>query len=61
MRTIQEVMQGIYDKEQNVEINCFWDAGWHAKIGDRINGFKEDSRICDTFEEAVRWLEEKLL
>ena len=62
-RTIQQVMQEIYDKEQNVEISNFWDAGWTARIGDRTNGFvpNKASGICDTFEEAVRWLEQELL
>ena len=58
--TSDEKLTAIYDVEQNVRIQSFWDAGWTFSIGDSSNGFKVHNAF-DTFTEGVDWLYEKVI
>lgn len=33
------ILQKIYDEEQNIQINSFWDSGYQFKIGDEFSGY----------------------
>ena len=37
-----ETLQALYDSEINFEISTFWDAGFDWKLGDEMNGWKDD-------------------
>lgn len=52
-------LQLIYDSEINFSISTFWDGGFTVKLGDEVNGFIAE-RVCDTFEECVSFLIEKV-
>lgn len=56
--TLPEIMQRYYDAEQNIEISSFWDGGWDVYIGDKANGFKDQTN-CETLKDVVEWLVEK--
>lgn len=49
----------LYRMEQNIQISCFWDAGWTIKFGDETNGFQAPIQ-CDTVEdmenELRKWI-----
>ena len=47
-----EILQALYDSEINFTIGTFWDGGFDWKLGDLMNGFK-DQGCSDTFEKAV--------
>jgi hypothetical protein len=49
---MDSILQSLYDSEINFEISTFWDGGFDWKLGDRMNGYKEDGNR-DTFNEAV--------
>jgi len=51
-------LQAIYDREANIRITSFFDAGIAAEIGDDVNGGWA-YKTFDTFKEAIDWLEEK--
>lgn len=51
-------LQEIYDRERNIKLEWFWDAGVEASIGDDMNGWK-DCRVFNTVQEAIDWLYEK--
>lgn len=56
--TLEEILQLYYDSEQNIELSCFWDAGWTIKIGDSYNGFKHDDthlNLEDIKEFLLQW------
>lgn len=45
--------------EQNFEISSFWDSSIRARIGDKINGWKDEGEFPDV-ERAVIWVIEQL-
>lgn len=48
----------IYDSEINGEISWNWDAGFTAKIGDKMNGYKAEATF-ESILEAVAWMKER--
>lgn len=60
---LKAILQKYYDSEQNIEITCFWDAGWSLGIGDPANGYKFEGDF-DTLDEVedylVEWYGENL-
>ena len=50
------MLQDLYDNEINFSIAGFWDAGFHVKLGDDVNGFPAAARVA-TLEAAVQWLQ----
>jgi hypothetical protein len=53
--TDQTILQDLYDCEINFTISCFFDGGFHIRLGDVLNGFKAEAR-ADTYAEAVQKL-----
>lgn len=51
-------LQDLYDHEINFRIQCFWDGGFDAYLGDDWNGFSA-KKSFRTFEEAEKWLIEQ--
>lgn len=45
-------LQGLYDREINFRLSCFWDGGIDWELGDFMNGVK-DAGGADTVKEAV--------
>lgn len=52
------VFQDLYDSEINVQVSCFWDGGWTARIGDEANGFRAANEF-NRFGEIEGWLIQK--
>jgi hypothetical protein len=48
-------LQALYDAEVNFAIETFWDAGFKAKLGDPMNGWKAEGEFR-TLAEAADWL-----
>jgi hypothetical protein len=48
-------MQRIYDREINASIAWSWDAGFHVKLGDAINGIIAERTVM-TWDEVEGWL-----
>jgi hypothetical protein len=46
------VFQCKYDSEINFAVSCLRDGGFDVKLGDGLNGFKDE--LCDWFEAAAR-------
>jgi hypothetical protein len=51
----QTILQDLYESEINFEISCFFDGGFHIRLGDALHGFKDEAR-ADTYSEAVQRL-----
>jgi hypothetical protein len=49
---MNHLLQKLYDSEINFSISTFWDGGFDWKLGDEMNGFREEGG-ADTFDEAV--------
>ena len=47
-----DLFDWLYVNEVNFEMKTIWDGGYFIKLGDEMNGFKEEGG-GDTFEEAV--------
>lgn len=43
---MSQILKEFYVREINLEIGSFFDSGWTLKIGDHINGFREDKTWC---------------
>lgn len=56
LRSLQE----LYDSEINWSIECFWDGGFTAKLGDDMNGFESES-LLRTLREAIKWLADEAI
>lgn len=50
-----ETLQALYDSEINFAISTFWHGGCDWKLGDEMNGFKDDGN-AKTLAEAVSQL-----
>jgi hypothetical protein len=48
-------LQELYDSEINWSIECFWDGGFIAKLGDDLNGFDSEATL-NSLREAIKWL-----
>ena len=46
----------IYESEINFSICTFWDGGFTARLGDYINGFKDEAQANVSFQDAVEEL-----
>ena len=54
-RRVLDVLNALYNSETNFQISCFYDGGFRARLGDKMNGFKTDDNV-DSFEDAVNAL-----
>lgn len=52
---MHNIFQSFYDMERNFTIYCFYDAGFTLKIGDDMNGFKDENTF-KTFAELERYV-----
>jgi len=50
------VFLDLYDSEINFTISTFWDSGYKAKLGDEMNGFKDESDCLNNIQDVVREL-----
>ena len=58
MDSIQtSIFQQLYDDEINFEVSCFWDDGFHVRLGDRMNGYRAEAHVA-TWQEVEAWLRE---
>lgn len=48
-------LQALYDAEVNFAIETFWDAGFKAKLGDPMNGWRTEGEFR-SLDEAADWL-----
>ena len=52
MDSIQtSIVRRLYDAEINFEVSCFWDDGFHARLGDRMNGYRAEANVA-TWQEV---------
>jgi hypothetical protein len=42
---LETILQDLYDSEINIEISWIWDGGFNIKLGDEMNGFKDDDNV----------------
>jgi hypothetical protein len=54
----KSIPQRLYDDEINFAVSTFWDAGFEVKLGDDMNGFKDETTVR-TWAEAEAWLDAK--
>lgn len=52
---IGEVLAHLYSLEMNAGISSFWDSGWHAWLGDDMNG-RHSEADHETLRDAAAWL-----
>lgn len=45
MANLRKVLLDLYASEINVNISCFWDAGWVIKLGDEMNGYRAEASV----------------
>jgi hypothetical protein len=60
---LEQVMEGIYDAEENcsIYIGSDWDGGWRVRIGgSRHTAFVEETDVS-TLRDAAEWLHERAL
>jgi hypothetical protein len=55
--TDPSIFQQLYDAEINFEVSCFWDDGFHVRLGDRMNGYRAEAHVA-TWQEVEVWLRE---
>ncbi len=48
-----EILNDLYSSEINYQINTFWDYGYTVKIGDKLNGVKQEQAWITSFDDAV--------
>ena len=53
----KDPLKDLYDSEINWSLSTFWDGGIDVKLGDELNGFKDEANF-DTIGECVDWLVE---
>ncbi|WP_276200654.1 hypothetical protein [Chelatococcus sp. XZ-Ab1] len=41
----QSLYQELYDLEINFEVSTFWDLGFRVRLGDDMNGWKEERQV----------------
>jgi len=58
--SIEEMMRAIYDREANIIIESFWDAGYCFSIGDETNGISDCEDFFD-FRRGVEWLYDEIV
>ena len=51
------IFQQLYDDAINFEVSCFWDDGFHVRLGDRMNGYRAEAHLA-TWQEVEAWLRE---
>lgn len=56
--TLAGVPERLCQSEINFSLSSFWDGGWTVKLGDEMNGFREEASIQDYWD-ALKWLDEK--
>ncbi|CAN7663038.1 hypothetical protein LJR016_005238 [Devosia sp. LjRoot16] len=50
-----EILQMLHDSEINGSVEWFFDGIWLARIGDRLNGIKAETKVGSALE-AEAWL-----
>jgi len=56
--SLENILRSLYAQEINVLLHSLWDGGWIFKLGDPINGFKEE-RMFEDLSDGIKWLDEK--
>lgn len=56
--SLESELDWIYSQEQNVQLSCFWDAGWTLQFGDVTNGFTGVAYF-DSTAEVVEYLRQR--
>ena len=51
-----QLFKKLHESEINFEISSFWDSILTFKLGDEMNGFKDEFQT-NSFEEGLNWLE----
>ena len=54
------ILQELHDSEINFTVSCCWHGGFEVKLGDEMNGSKEEGQV-DTWAEVAPWLERAAL
>lgn len=54
---LQDALALLYQAEINAGVSSFWDAGFHAWVGDKLNGFKAEADFdVSQMDEIGEWL-----
>ena len=48
-----EVLDALHESEINCRVECFFDSGWIAQLGDELNGFSIAPVKASTFAACV--------
>jgi len=54
------ILQRLYDSEISFEVSAFYDAGFHVRLGDALNGFVAHGK-AQTWAEVEAWLRDQAL
>lgn len=49
------IIDQLYQSEINFRIETFWDGGFTVKLGDRLNGFVDETNV-ENWAQVVDWL-----
>jgi hypothetical protein len=58
---LEEVMENIYDAEENCSISSDWNSGWRVKIGGAGHTGAIEQKDVGSLREAAEWLHERAL
>ncbi len=50
-----QILNELYLSEINFSIESFWHGGFHVRLGDGYNGYKDEANM-ETLEDAEEWL-----
>ena len=53
---LQRSLERLYSQERNIELSCFWDAGWRVRLGDVTNGFTTDDWF-DSLDDVADYID----
>jgi hypothetical protein len=51
---LETIVQALHDSKINGEISWFYDGVWRVKLGDPLNGYREEESVRDLAEAAER-------
>ncbi len=58
--SLEAAMSILYRHEINCQIDSFWDAGWHVRLGDHVNGFRAEADFAN-LDGVGSWLIEQAI